>query len=135
MMFKIKCRCGKMDKHFQKNIGEFFVAECCEQAGFDHLGEPKVGTSAAETKPTVTDKVIQLVDSAKVTTQVVGIPVQLASPTPPTQPVPSRTNPNRPGRGKLRDMRREDVANVAAGYGIPVTETMTKAQIIDEIHR
>lgn len=39
-MFKIPCRCGAKDKSFQKNIGPFFVDLCCEEAGFDHFGNP-----------------------------------------------------------------------------------------------
>ena len=40
-MFKIKCFCGKSEKTFLRNIGPHFHAECCEEAGFDHLGNKK----------------------------------------------------------------------------------------------
>lgn len=125
MMFSKMCRCGQSQKNFHKDIGEFYIAECCELAGFDHLGECKNGTPA-DVKPTVLDRVTQLVDAAKAVTQTAVVQMT---------PTPSRTNPNRPGRGKLRDMRREDVANLAQSYGIPVSEAMTKAQIIEEIHK
>ena len=37
-MFKKKCRCGASEKSFKIDIGPFFVAECCIEAGFDELG-------------------------------------------------------------------------------------------------
>ena len=37
-MFKKKCRCGKTSKNFKKDIGPFFINECCEEAGFDAFG-------------------------------------------------------------------------------------------------
>lgn len=39
MGFKVKCKCGSIEKTFKKDLGmEFFIGECCEQAGFDHEG-------------------------------------------------------------------------------------------------
>lgn len=38
-MKEISCRCGKTKKNFKFDIGPFFIAECCEEAGFNHLGE------------------------------------------------------------------------------------------------
>lgn len=40
-MFLVKCKCGKSQKNFKFNIGEFFIDECCEKAGFDHKGNLK----------------------------------------------------------------------------------------------
>ncbi len=37
-MFSVKCRCGKSEKTFQNDVGPFFIAECCEEAGYDHMG-------------------------------------------------------------------------------------------------
>lgn len=37
-MFKKKCRCGKSEKNFKFDIGPFFVADCCLDAGYDELG-------------------------------------------------------------------------------------------------
>lgn len=39
------CRCGSIKKRFNMDIGPFFIADCCIEAGYDHLGnrkEPKV---------------------------------------------------------------------------------------------
>lgn len=38
-MIKIKCRCGKSEKSFKKEIGPFYIDECCEKAGFDEFGK------------------------------------------------------------------------------------------------
>lgn len=37
-MIEKTCRCGKTKKNFQIDIGPFFIAECCTEAGYDHLG-------------------------------------------------------------------------------------------------
>jgi hypothetical protein len=41
-MFRKTCRCGKTQKNFKHDIGEFFIADCCLEAGYNHKGE-KVG--------------------------------------------------------------------------------------------
>lgn len=38
-MFKKKCRCGESEKNFKNDIGEFFIAECCIEAGYDYKGD------------------------------------------------------------------------------------------------
>lgn len=38
-MFRRKCVCGATEKNFKKDIGPFFVDECCEKAGYDHFGK------------------------------------------------------------------------------------------------
>lgn len=40
-MFTKKCRCGKTEKNFQIDIGQFFVDSCCLEAGYDDLGNMK----------------------------------------------------------------------------------------------
>ena len=40
-MIEITCKCGKSKKRFFQKIGEFYIAECCEEAGYDHLGRLK----------------------------------------------------------------------------------------------
>jgi hypothetical protein len=40
-MIEISCRCGASKKRFNINIGPFYIAECCEEAGYDHLGNRK----------------------------------------------------------------------------------------------
>ncbi len=41
-MFEKSCRCGKTKKNFKVDIGEFFIDECCTEAGYDHLGKRAV---------------------------------------------------------------------------------------------
>lgn len=38
-MFLKTCRCGKTQKNFFFDIGEFFIEECCVEAGYDHKGD------------------------------------------------------------------------------------------------
>lgn len=40
-MTEKSCRCGASKKRFKMDIGPFFIAECCEDAGFDNLGNRK----------------------------------------------------------------------------------------------
>ena len=37
-MYKVKCKCGQSEKSFKFDIGEFFISECCEKAGYDNKG-------------------------------------------------------------------------------------------------
>lgn len=37
-MIQIPCRCGTTKKNFRVNIGDFYIDECCEKAGYDHAG-------------------------------------------------------------------------------------------------
>lgn len=62
-MVKIKCACGTSEKSFKKDIGPFYVDECCLKNGYDDLGRPTnqkpptVPPPAAATSDTTTDKV------------------------------------------------------------------------------
>lgn len=38
-MYKIKCRCGASEANFNNDIGEFYVTDCCEKAGYNEKGE------------------------------------------------------------------------------------------------
>lgn len=38
-MMEKTCRCGKTKKNFKVDIGPFFIAECCTESGYNHLGE------------------------------------------------------------------------------------------------
>lgn len=54
-MYEVKCKCGKSAKSFKKDLGmEFCILECCELAGFNHLGDevgvPKFEVKALEEK-------------------------------------------------------------------------------------
>ncbi len=56
-MFKKICACGISGKTFKKDIGPFFIAECCEKAGYDIYGKKKVGEEREqEVKPRVIGK-------------------------------------------------------------------------------
>ena len=37
-MIEKSCRCGKIKKNFKIDIGPFFIADCCIEAGYDYLG-------------------------------------------------------------------------------------------------
>jgi hypothetical protein len=37
-MFEKSCRCGKSKKSFKFDIGEFFIDDCCTEAGYDEQG-------------------------------------------------------------------------------------------------
>lgn len=41
-MFEISCKCGKEKKSFNREIGSFYIADCCEALGYDHLGNKAV---------------------------------------------------------------------------------------------
>lgn len=48
-MYMITCRCGKSQKNFKFNIGDFYIEDCCEAAGYDSLGnKAQTGMSDAE---------------------------------------------------------------------------------------
>lgn len=38
-MFLKTCKCGKSQKNFKIDIGEFFINDCCLLEGYDHLGK------------------------------------------------------------------------------------------------
>lgn len=39
-MIEKSCYCGKSKKRFMVDIGEKYLGECCEKAGFNHKGNP-----------------------------------------------------------------------------------------------
>lgn len=55
-MIEKSCRCGKSKKNFSVNIGPFFIADCCTEAGYDHLGEKVEAPPAPEEKKKETKK-------------------------------------------------------------------------------
>jgi hypothetical protein len=38
-MYLKTCRCGKSQKNFKFDIGEFFINKCCKDAGYDVFGQ------------------------------------------------------------------------------------------------
>ena len=69
-MMEKSCRCGKIKKKFMIDIGAFFIADCCIEAGYDHLGKMKdIGLSKEEVSKLVEDPVIEnmeIVDEGEV---------------------------------------------------------------------
>lgn len=59
-MNEVTCRCGKIKKSFRISL-PFFIAECCEAAGFDHLGN----RFEAEAVGLKTEEVAQIVESVE----------------------------------------------------------------------
>lgn len=43
MSISIRCRCGDSNKTFLRDIGPWFIGECCEEKGYDNHGDLKVG--------------------------------------------------------------------------------------------
>lgn len=78
-MIEKTCRCGKTKKSFSVDIGPFFIAECCEEAGYNHLGErfepEQVGLDSDEVK-TAIDAAgsLQVVDDVVDTDDVDDVP-------------------------------------------------------------
>jgi hypothetical protein len=65
MRFEKRCACGDSTNSFRVDIGPFFVASCCEEKGYDSLGNPpkKMQESASkeETKETLTKEAVSSV--------------------------------------------------------------------------
>lgn len=113
------CRCGLSKKRFKMDIGPFFVDDCCLKNGFDELGRPITSEPAPLEKepiPTVSEP----------------IPT-LAFPIPTVQePIPT-TELRIPGKGKMKDMRVEELKALAKSVGVENSDSMTKNQLIDAL--
>lgn len=69
-MLEKTCRCGKTKKNFAVDIGPFFIAECCEQAGYDHKGNRLEAEDVGLTKSEVEEALdvkeeLQIVDEGE----------------------------------------------------------------------
>lgn len=137
MPYKIPCRCGANARQFKTNIGEFYIEECCAEAGFDHLGRSKNAEGEA-------------VSEADEVANVEGLVRQEAAPATPSVPeghalAPEpKTKPSsasflkkliglKPGRGKLRDLNRDELIKMAKDKGLEVKEGATKNELIASI--
>lgn len=109
-MIEKTCRCGAQKKRFYKDIGQFYIGECCASAGFDHRGNSAVDVVQAP---------VQAVSA-------VSEPV-------PTSIVPEPTPQVKFGRGKLRDMRLADLVSLGVERGLVGAESMTKKQLVDAL--
>jgi hypothetical protein len=102
------CRCGKSKKNFKIDIGSFFVGDCCLEAGFDDLGNPVNEQPTIESKPPDVSA-LQAFFGVK------------------------KEEPSAPklGRGKLMNMRVEELKNLAKE--IEGSDKMTKKQLVESL--
>lgn len=69
-MIEKSCRCGKIKKNFKIDIGPFFIADCCTEAGYDHLGnrfEPEtIGLDKVELEKAIeSSDSLQIIDEGE----------------------------------------------------------------------
>lgn len=69
-MFLKTCRCGKSKKNFKVDIGEFFINQCCRDAGYDSLGR-KVGDEKPVETPVEMPQVVETTEEKPVEMPVV----------------------------------------------------------------
>jgi len=137
-MFKVKCRCAKSEKNFKFEIGPFYMDECCKSAGYDDLGRPIAGSPAAEVKPSITDKVMNLVVPQKqpeaAPQALVVEPVKTEAPQgqlPEVGPVAKLRAFFGVSKSKLSRLRIEELTILAKGRNLLVSDNMTRAQLIE----
>lgn len=141
------CRCGASKKNFKMDIGPFYVAECCNAAGFDDLGNPKNQVKAEEApKQSLGGRLAEGLGFSKKDVEVAAEPEEIQEePTPgPGEgeaPEESKDQPNMlqrflgraGGRGKLMDMKIDDLKLKAKEKGISGADQMTKKQLVAEL--
>lgn len=93
------------------DIGPFYVEECCLAAGFDGLGNLK-----GQVKPPS-----EIEQKLEAKSQTVAADVYATEST------------TKLSRGKLKDMRLQDLIEIAKSKGIEVNDQMTKKQLINAI--
>mgnify|MGYP000844095888 CR=1 FL=1 len=59
-MTEKSCRCGASKKRFKVDIGPFYIAECCEEAGFDNLGNRKETPAVVEVAKPIGDQPVKV---------------------------------------------------------------------------
>lgn len=136
------CRCGASKKRFKIDIGPFYVDSCCLAAGFDDLGNPKAGKVVASTTVTVETELqsgeTQQEAEERVLEEVAAqIPApgegEAPEPTPGDTSMLQKFFGRANGRGKLMDMRLEDLKVKAKEKGIEGADQMTKKQLVAAI--
>lgn len=115
------CRCGASKKRFKMDIGPFYVGECCNAAGFDELGRPKLmegeKVEVSEAENAELDKLVHIANLKP-------------QHTPQEQ---AQVIPQKLGRGTLMDMKIDDLKNLAKSKGIAGADQMTKRQLVQAI--
>lgn len=139
-MFVTKCRCGKSEKSFKRNIGPFFMNDCCVEAGYDERGNLIEQKSADKQEPTV--QVVEVAEQNSVEPTVESQPVaeqKSEEPIVEAQPVVEKTEEKsdvaKLSKGKLKDMRVADLKLLAKERGIEGAEEMTKVQLVDALSK
>lgn len=145
------CRCGASKKRFKFDIGPFYIAECCEARGFDALGNSKSKVVASSTITVETEvKPGETMEQAEERVfQEVTKEIDLDAPEEPVTPGPNEGEAPEPvpgdttmlqrffgragGRGKLMDMRIEDLKVKAKEKGVEGADQMTKKQLVAAI--
>lgn len=102
-MFEKPCRCGKTKKRFKKDIGPFFINQCCRDAGYDNRGE--------------------LVEAPKEQASVEKESVQ--------EPEPEK--PKKPSKRTLKNMKVAELKELAEQMGLEVKKGAKKAELVDAI--
>lgn len=130
MFYEVPCRCGERRKRFKMDIGEFFIDDCCTEKGFDHLGRQKL--AEGERVDSVSESERSTLDTLAAT---FGLKRQEAAPVVSTEKPSSASSLKsliglKPGRGKLRDMTRDQLVKLASDKGIEVKEGATKNELI-----
>lgn len=74
-MIEKSCACGTSKKNFQRDIGAFYVDECCLKAGFDEFGKPPVEKLVRNENTYVYER--QIVDGKEVNVLVSATPEQV----------------------------------------------------------
>jgi hypothetical protein len=108
------CRCGRTQKNFHNDIGEFFVDKCCRSAGYDHFGNLLGQIELKQVEPR--DKDLTPVEAPKDS----GL-FKIAR----TVPGPN----DRLSKNKVKDLNLAELNKVASDRGMVVTG-MTRQQII-----
>ena len=118
-MSEIPCACGANKKRFKYDIGPYFVGDCCSSAGYDELGRKINAITSKEEVKSTDAKPIPVTGESAPSTFVTTIKATAAKLI--------------PGRGTLRDMRKEQVAEIGKNLGLDFSPETTKDAMIAAI--
>ncbi len=65
-MHQKTCRCGKSSQPFKIDIGPFYIDSCCEEAGFDNLGNLKETATPLDSVVTTTPSTTEVIETKPV---------------------------------------------------------------------
>jgi hypothetical protein len=146
-MIEKSCACGKSKKNFKMDIGPFYVADCCKDAGYDDLGrltaDSVEGQTPEASDPSLLDRLFNRTEKAPVDPVALDAALEAGStPDAPADLVEKANEPNalqkffganKPSRKKLKNMRVEELVALASAKGIEFKEGTTKPTMIDAI--